>query len=249
MKKVLKPLLIAMAVAPLLASCMKSNSDYPQDRKYVTVASTGLSYYFVGDDGTTYFPGDVSRFKYDASETDGKRAIIWFTPLAEKKEGFDMNIALYSVADLLSKSVETAETIEQAEAAGNDQLAISDAAFQGDWLDIAFRIMISYDSKHHMTLLDNKTATAPETTPADYQYLEFRQKAENMQIDESPGEGIVSYKLGAYHPALTGKKGFYIRIINLNGNVEYVKIDYKAPEEKAAMQPRNIPTPNMDRIR
>ncbi len=260
MNRLLKFLMLSMAAAPLLVSCSMDAdapgdyADYPRYYAYVTVNVDGRSYYFTGDDGKTYYPGDVKRIDmYETTDEygdskDGRRAFIRFNMMYEPQSGYDYNVILYYVEDILSKTVEVAATEDEVEAAGDDRLRIEEAAFQGDWLDIIFEIETTPYSMHKMTLLDNRTIDAPAGMPADYQYLEFRQEAEDM-TGGNINKGIASYKLGAYHPAATGMKGFYVRINNLDGNVEYVTIPYKASTLNAVMQLKELPTPYMDRIR
>ena len=259
MNKFLKFLFIAIAAVPFLASCSKNgDSDYPRYSAYMTLNTgpMGIGYYFTADNGKTYYPSDVSRI-IPAYETvddddvskDGKRVAVYYNLLNEEKEGYDYNIALYFIGDILSKTVEVAETEEEVTEAGDDRLDIFNAAIQGEWLDIVFDIL-TYESTHKMTLLDNQTADLEDIeVPEDYQYLEFRQKTESKKQETGTlSRGIVSFKLGEYHPKTTGSKGLYIRIKSLNGDVVYKKLDYKAGTS-ASLQINSIPTPNMDRIR
>ncbi len=256
MNRFLKFIIAGMAIAPILAGCSKDDGDYPGYYAYVTVNTDGPSYYFTGDDGKTYYPGDVSRIippykalDKDGVSTNGKRAYIRFNYLSTKKDGFDYNIALYYIEDIQSQVVKVAESEDDVNAAGDGEMELSDSGISGGWLDILFRIETSRDATHKITLLDNKTVEAPSTMPEGYQYLEFRQSTTNMGSG-TLGYGIVSFKLDdTYNPAVTGKKGFYIRVRDLDGNVKYATIEYKAPSQKSTMELHRIPTPHMDRFR
>lgn len=241
-----KTLLVALAALPFLASCsMDGNADVPRNYAYVVVNEEVSSYYFTGDDDEIYYPAHV-RGGYDAKDKDGKRAVIYFNIEREVEDGYD--VAIYEVYDILSKEVEVADTEEKVEQAGDDRLMIWDAAIQGDWLDIAFRIESAQGATHKLTLLDNRTLeSTPPDMPEGYQYLEFRQKAENLHYG-SLNRGSVSFRLSdEYHPAVTGKKGLYIRIVNMNGNVEYYTVNYRARGGQT-MQHSPIPLPYMSNI-
>lgn len=229
MNKFLKIAIAAAALSAALISCSKDsdNYDYPRFGAFVVVNVDDGFYYFTGDDGETYYPTDITRIgHYSAKERDGKRSYIYFNMLPEKKEGYDYNIALYAVENILSKTVETAENDEQLAEFGDDQVRIEAAKISDKWLDVTFSLMNQRDSEHKMTLFDNKTAEVPADMPADYQYLEFRHKAINYHYGELR-TGIASYDLGDYHPSVTGKKGLYIRFKNLRGNVEYATIKFE----------------------
>lgn len=233
MIKILKPIFIASAALPLIFSCTKVEHDFPKYGNLVTVAVEDDFYYLIGDDGKTFYPGDESRIgRYDTKDKDGKRAYIYYNLLPEEKEGYDYNVALYNIIDILSKSVETAETEEQVSDAGDDALAVHHARIRGRWLDISFSLMTDNGSTHKMTLLDNRTVEAPESMPEDYQYLEFRQLGDNT-FDRYLGFGYVSYDLGGYAPSVAETKGLYIRIKNLRGEVEYLKVPAAAEESPA----------------
>lgn len=256
------PFILTAAAALLaFASCSmgKDGDYYTEYYVYATLDVDGDSYSFTDDDGETYYPGAVSgnarTYKTtdtDGNSKDGKRVFIRFNMLTEKKEGFDYNIAVFYIEDILSKAVEVAETAADVEAAGDDRMTIHKAVFQGEWFTIAFQLRHSYNALHKITLMDNKTATPPKDmldNYPDYQYLEFRQLAENMEGTGSLADGIASFWLGdEYHPAKTGKKGFYIRVMNLDGHEEYFRFEYSKTGSTLMLQQNNTPTPNLDRI-
>lgn len=243
MNRFFKTLLIAMAVVPAFMSCSKdSDSDYPQWRGWITVHEDDNFYYFSDEDGKTYYPGDVRRVGYyNAKDRDGKRVYIEFNFLNEQEEGYDYNIALYYIDNILTKTVEVAETEDDVKEAGDGRLAVNWAEIDGRWLDIVFSLTADYGSTHKMTLLDNRTQEAPETMPEGYQYLEFRQLPDNF-YNGYLGRGYVSYDLGEYAPKVSGKKGLYIRIRDLHGEIKHLSIKYTAPEENQALH-GNKPVP------
>lgn len=233
MKNVMKTLAVCLAASLVLVSCNKNkNGDYYDYMGIMTVTVDDNTFYFTDNSGETYFPGDVTRFKYstvdgEGDSKDGRRVYVFFSFLSREAEGYDYNIALYGVDDILSKEVEVATTEEEVEAAGDDRIVITDALLGNEWLDIKYTIATSYGSTHKLTLLDNQTAEVPEDMPANYQYLELRQDADISGYEYD--SGLVSYRLDGYSPAITGKEGFYVRIRDLEGSVKYVSIKYNAP--------------------
>lgn len=257
MKNLFKTLFGLAVASLLLTACSDDESDYPQYAAYVTVVvpapgplayADAPAYYFLSDEGDKIAAGDVSRigrYKTENEEgvsKDGKRAFIYFNYINQPLPGFDDNVALYQIVDILSKNVEVATTQEEVTAAGDNAMSLEEAKIRGEWLDIAFSLFTSKDAKHKMTLLDNKTVTAPADMPADYQYLEFRQNADGIN-GSYRAQGYVSYKLGDdYHPAKTGKKGLYIRVNTIGDAVKYYKIEYKAPADGTQRNQKLAPT-------
>lgn len=236
MEKMIKVVFTVMSVMSVCVSCNMDDNDYdePQWSSYVTVATDDNSFHFVGDGGEKVYPGDVSRIGgYDKDGKNGKRAYIFFNYLSNKVEGYDYNVALYRVMDILSKEVEVAKTEEDINEAGDDRLIIDYIKIRGEWLDINFSLMTENNAKHKITLLDNTLAVPPTDMPADYQYVELRQNAGGAH-GQYIGLGNVSYKLNGYHPSVTGKKGLYIRVNTVRSGIEYYKINYSMPEPHSA---------------
>ncbi|MEG2370843.1 MAG: NigD-like C-terminal domain-containing protein [Alistipes sp.] len=219
--------LALLAIVPLLQSCNDADGDYPSLAALTTVqVPAGTSdYYFHLDNNKTVYPGDKSRIgAYDTTDKDGKRAIVYYSLLDQKKEGFDYNATMYDIVDVLTKKVEVATTAEEVKPFGNDRINIKQVWISGGWLNILYVLETSGLKSHKISLIENKTATAPAGMPADYTYLEFRQFADGDNVGRLYSN-YVCYKLDAYDPAVTGKKGFYIRVNGLGGNVSYLTVD------------------------
>lgn len=252
MIKHLKPVFFSIFALPVIFSCNKTNPDVPRSQGYVNVTLEDGSYYFTDDRDKTYYPADVSRIgTYPTEDTEnGNRAYVWFNTLsASEREGFDYDIALYGVVDILTKTVEVAETEEDVANVGDDPLELQHIGLSSRWLDIRFVLYTDGDEEtvHSMTLLDNRLAT-PENVPEGYQYLEFRQSGNNKN-DRILGAGNVSYDLGAYAPSVTGTKGLYIRINSLSGSVRYERVDYNAQKENSAFSGKSAPSDGFLSIR
>lgn len=236
MKKIGLFILTALIAGSLLPSCNDSDADYPNYKALVTVRTDGeASYYFDFDNEQTAFPGDTRRIGYYKAE-EGQRAMILFNYLDAKAEGYDNNISLYAIMDILTKDPKIVTTREELDAVGNDPLDIVGAEYGtpqiwigGGHLNINFALMGSPDSKHEMILLQDKTPEAvPETD--GYTNVEFRQKATGL-IGHNYQSGWVSYRLGDLDPALSGSKGLNVRVKTLSGAVKYYKVDVQNDEK------------------
>lgn len=235
MKKIKLALLAVAAALPLLQSC---NDDYnPIYSAYVTVNTTGTAdYFFTMDNGKTLYPAQ-KKFPFNPTDADGnskngKRAFIIFDYLNKSQvAGYDHSIVLYDAGDILSKNVETAESTADAdERFGNKLILVKDRGLNDKWLSIIYDFPYSPNTSYHrISLVNNLQAELPTDMPQDYTYLEFRHKEESSnESKNSYMSNIVSYDLGDLHPAVTGKKGLYIAIINSEGEPTYEKIDYSA---------------------
>lgn len=212
--------------AAILTSCNDSDGDYPGYQPiWTTVHTIGLSdYYFTHNNGETLYPSDKSRIgAYEA--TEGQRAIIAFNILPEPIAGYNHNIALYGIRNILTKDPVTVTTEEQLKEIGDDNIQILDTQVGGGYLDIYFAATES--SNHTLNLIVNKVDDASATAPEGYTAVEFRQSAAD-QISVYAKEGYVSFRLGELDPAVSGSKGLYIRFKNLSGNIEYLKAEIPA---------------------
>lgn len=231
-KQLLSPLLL-LGLMISGTACDKVESDYPSYLSFVTVQvpeESPADYYFLFDNQQKVWPGNKSRVMYNSNQKDGKRAIIYFDYLSQQQPGYDFNIDLYSVMDILSKEVEVAETTDDILELGDDRIGVSEACIRGGWLDIYYYFPTNGlgTSSHRLSLVDNHTATPPADMPSDYIYLEFRQNADGDTSGLSMSRSYVSYRLGEYDPTVTGHKGICLRVAPHHGEVTYLYIE---PEE------------------
>lgn len=230
--------LIAPLLLLLFASCERETGDYPSYVSFVTVEypdGAPADYYFRFDDGTTAHAGD-SRVYYAAEGRDSCRAVIYFNLLPETSPGFDRNIALYGVVDILSKEVETASTEAELTALGEDAIGVRSAALRGGWLDIYYYFpSAGIGAKHRLSLVDNRTASPSDGLREGYTYLEFRQNANGDTSGPLQNSDYVSYRLGDYDPARTGARGICLRVTppDKPGSVNYLYIE---PETTGSAQ-------------
>lgn len=234
MKKVKFTLFVALAMVSFLQSCNDNDGgDYATLVAMTTLKVDGDDFHFVLDSDDTVFPGAKSYYgtypliDKDDNSKDGKRAIIYFTPMEQPKEGFTYNAVMYRIIDVLTKPVDIVTTEEELEPFGNAPMEIEDVWTGNGWLNILYSISAGGHKSHRISLVDNKSVTPPSETPEGYVYLEFRHHDDNDR--GYLRRNYVSYKLGAdYDPEITGAKGFYIKILNFNGNAEFVKVEAKS---------------------
>ncbi len=241
MKKQFKLFFLLAIVVFSVTSCSKGayEPDYPQWGAYVTVATDGVKYSFIGDDGETYKPVDMSRVPYyNPANKDGKRASIYFNVLRTVQEKLNYEIAVYELYDILSKEVEVVDTEEKLKEVGDSPMSIGYIGINAQWLDIKFALMTVPSAMHKLTLCDNTLVNPPTDMPSNYQYLEFRQKPSG-DLGQYLADGNVAYELGDYHPTVTGKKGLYIRVNTIESGVKYFKVDYE-PQPKSALRQETL---------
>lgn len=235
MRNFFKFFMAMVAVSALATSCDKiDEGDFPKWYSYVTLNELTDGYYFTADDERTIYPGRTTRYpNYDAEGKNGDRVFIYFNKLEEAYEDYDLNIDLFQIINILSKSVEPAESSEDLEEFGDDGIDLTKAALTGGWLDVSFQVELSYSSKHKISLIDNKVDEAPKSMPEGYQYLELRHLCDSLGSLTYVQDGFVSYKLGrSYDPEYADTKGLYVRYKNIDGNINYLQIDYDPSEDE-----------------
>ena len=225
-------LFVALIAVPFLHSCDDDQGSYPDYASMCTVkVIDDNNYYFQLDNDDTVYPLDKSNIPYystkndDGESKDGKRTIIYYSKLDTKTEPYTNDIALYyGVIDILTKPIDVATTELELAEYGDDPIVIENGWTDNGWLNILFVINQGGYKSHRISMVDNKTISAPEDMPEGYQYLELRHDDFNdLGVYR---DGYVSYKLSdEYNPEVTNKKGFYIKVSNFNGDVKYVTID------------------------
>ena len=235
MKKFKLFLLAAVAVLPLLQSCNDSDVEGADSRALVTILNPGgiaSGYYFKADNGQTFFPAQYAAATGGYNPEDGQRAFIYYSLLAEKSQKYDFNIKLYGISEILTKDVESMDASNEAEF-GDDPIALVtlnggsnyDCLISAGYLTCSFSIKAVGSEKHKISLV--RSASADETEDPNYTLLELRHKADDMGSDTpTTKSSMASFKLNAYDPAITQKKGLKIRYKDLDGNLQYALIDY-----------------------
>lgn len=221
------PLLLVLLTL-MFQACNDSDGDYA---RYWTVATVhplgGSDYYFTTDRDRSIYPGDKSRIAaYEAVE--GQRAFIWFDHLTEPAEGYDYNVVLYNIENILTKEVETATTLAELDQMGDDPIQMVGWQLGGGYLtlQVAFR---SLGGTPHILHLVNNEASIAEEAPEGYVGLEFRHDAQG-DSEGRYGYGYVSFRLGDFDPLATGRKGIYLRTRTPDGDVKYISIEPEKSE-------------------
>ncbi len=250
MKKLrLITLIMMLPLLPVLHSCLDDNDE---EERYFSVNTVKVpdetnnkDFYFLQDDGTKMFPGNAQYLhNYEAKE--GQRAFVIYTKLDEPVQGYDSNIEVWNIVDILTKDIVNL-TPENEEEIGDDAINVPYMWVAQGYLTIEFQYYGTHreDKKHFLNLVINEL---PEETPAaappaegenddEYVYLEFRHNSEG----DSPallGEGYVSFKLDKIAPKLEGKKGLKIRVKTLYDGVQVQTIDFDSPTS-STMNERN----------
>lgn len=221
MKNLKRLIFSLLIVFPFLQSCNKD--DMPKSLAMVTVKVINEGeYYFVSNRGNTLYPGDKSEIGPYPAE-DGQRAFIYFEELPEPASGYDYNIKLYAIEDILTKPV-IPMTDETRDSIGDDPATVSQASITGGYLNLEIYVPSGYRTCM-LNLVENRTGEQPPFDPdPDYTYLEFRVRADGAFFGP-PSRAYVSFKLNEYDPALTGKKGIIIRSKPIDEEIRYIKIE------------------------
>ncbi|MDR0961262.1 MAG: NigD-like protein [Mediterranea sp.] len=225
MKKFKKLILLACVAItlPMLQAC-DDDKGYPVDAlaaDWATIRTTGSAFYLDSDEWGTCWPVNLNLGHYKA--VDGKRALLFFSPIYDNFEGYDHAVKIIEINDALTKSAEKL-TEENTDTLGNDGVYIfkGDMSVSNGYLNIIFQQNLpkSPDTKHRISLV------------ADPAY--FTDNKEGRETDaENPGvdaDGYVHVELrynsygdtsGYYRPALVS---FNLSPLNFPADSKGLKI-------------------------
>lgn len=190
----------------------------------------GTEFYFGLDDGKKMYPRDIKSIG-DYKPIDGQRAFVIFNHFEEKVPGYDYNIQVRRIVDILTKDIVTLGEGENTEEnLGNDKINITYMWITNDlkYLTIEFQYYGTHNSeKKHFLNLAIKDLEVVPTKVEDNEYitLEFR----HNKKDDSPeqlGEGYVSFKLDQIEPQIQGKKGLKIRVNTLYEGEKLLTVNF-----------------------
>lgn len=236
MKK-LKLVLLAVIIVltPTLYSCMNDDDKYSLIIATIKV-NEGKDYYFLMDDGNKVLPGDTTAI-HNYKVIDGQRVFVYFNELDEKVSGYDYNIKVVSIQNILTKGIIPITEATQ-DSIGDDPANLTYMWFGGGFLNIEFQMMGTYSSKTHMINLVRDEEN-PGEEEEGYVNLEFRHNA----YDDSPADRLVS--MASFKPPFTkdsNKKGLKIRVNSIYDGVKYYKIDFPKETEKSYYINKHIVT-------
>jgi len=179
----------------MLQSCLNDDDENRGTRFTIgTIEVIGEKEYFFNlDDGDKMYPSDTT-YIHNYTVENNQRVFIHFLPLEEDIPGYDYNVKLIQLENILTKDI-IPLTEETADSIGNDRINATSLWITGNYLNIEHQFFHSNnpDKKHMLNLVINETAETPD--PEDeYFTLEFRHNAYNDE-QRTPGWGIVSFRL------------------------------------------------------
>ncbi|WP_295940517.1 NigD-like C-terminal domain-containing protein [uncultured Alistipes sp.] len=232
MKKLSLFLLVAF-IAVSFSSCNDSDGDYAKSWAYVSVKQLANNdYYFVLDNSKTVYPGDKSRVPGYTPEED-KRVIILFNQLRTAAEGYDYNVALYSVLSVFKGETKIVTTEEELEELADDQtsLFLENSTFNSNYLNLGIGFNATDLSKHKFYLVRNDvTEVDAEHRKEGYLNLEFRHDADGDTNGFSHDNRYVSFDLEEFKADLQGKTGIIMRIQTRLNGVRYIELNLPKSE-------------------
>lgn len=239
--------LIALAAVltliPTLQSCLDDDdSSYPSlaISTIKTLEGVDKGYYFGLDDNTKLYPGDTTAI-HNYALINGQRAFVQFYFLDEPKTGYDYNVKVEQIINILTKDIVDL-TEENAEDIGDNNINATSLWITQGYLNIEFQYFGTNnpDKKHFLNLVRNTLATG-ENDEEGYISLEFRHNVKGDSPDR-PGEGYVSFKLDKIAEEMKDAKGLKVRVKTLYDGERFYKIDFK--KEKSVPTSMNIKVPS-----
>lgn len=230
----------AIIVFPVLQSCLDDDEDDSQVLVISTINRMGedsKEFYFTLDDGKTMLPNNAHLWSGKEYQ-DGQRAFVMFNTLDEPVKGYDYNIEVEQIAEVLTKDIITmGEGDNTEEKIGDDKINATYLWITQDkkYLTIEYQYYgtHSQDKKHFLNLVINPVPEDPATeenesdtsTEDKFINLEFRHNSEG-DAPAHLGEGYVSFKLDEIKEKMEGKKGLRIRVKPLYGEIKKHEIEF-----------------------
>lgn len=203
--------MLAFLLMPLLQSCVDNDNKLSSRFTIGTLKIIeGNEYFFNLDEGDKMYPSDTS-YIHNYALIDGQRVFIHFLPLEEDVPGYEYNVKLIQLQNILTKDI-IPLTEETADSIGNDRVNISTPWISGNYLNIEYQYYHSNNEakRHMLNLVMNETPDAPAPEEG-YINLEFRHNAYDDE-QRTTGWGIISFKLEEIADQLQGKDGLKILV-------------------------------------
>lgn len=217
-KTLLLTLAFVMVSTPFFQSCSTDS-----DNMFFTIATFRITenneVYFVLDQGEKMYANIQSSGRIE----DGQRVYVSFDILDEPMSGYDYNIRVLDIQEILTIAPITL-TEENAHSIGDDKINITDMWFGDGYLNIQFQFYGTRNSskQHLFNLVYNAIEDVDKDTEDGYVNLELRHNA----YDNQPIEifsGIAAFK-GPF--ADKNMKGLKVRYNSIYDNIKYRKIDF-----------------------
>lgn len=156
----------------MLQSCLNDDDENRGTRFTIgTIEVIGEKEYFFNlDDGDKMYPSDTT-YIHNYTVENNQRVFIHFLPLEEDIPGYDYNVKLIQLENILTKDI-IPLTEETADSIGNDRINATSLWITGNYLNIEHQFFHSNnpDKKHMLNLVINETAETPD--PED-EYFHF----------------------------------------------------------------------------
>lgn len=220
----------ALATAPLLQSCLDDDNG-PNEALVIStinkISPDSKEFYFTLDNGKKMHPDNMQGWSGKDYE-EGQRAFVIFNKLEQPVEGYDYNIQVRQIREVLTKDIVTMGGENTEEKIGDDKINATYMWISSDrkYLTIEFQYYGTHstDKKHFLNLVINDAQPSPATDD-DFINLEFRHNSEG----DSPihlGEGYVSFKLDEINERMEGKKGLRIRVNTLYNDIQTKEVKF-----------------------
>lgn len=230
---VLFSLLAVMAI--FASSCDDDNgSDVTYQYAFVNIVTDGSTTYFENSNGTYYctnIPSELSSQAYN-----GRRAYInYVLNTSNINSYYDYTITLVGCLITAQGEVVPASSAEEVESYGTNGISTNSTSYNytDGYLDlpVSFYAQSDEDATYEFTLVVPDESLIPETAvvPDGYIYMELRLKITGDGTENSTStSSIVSFELPTdYRPNGTTIKGFYVRVMNSNGDSSYVTLSFE----------------------
>ncbi|WP_108823172.1 NigD-like protein [Dysgonomonas sp. Marseille-P4361] len=227
-------LIIIGALAVSFSSCLDDdNDDYADWFDFVTINELEDGKYdFTLDNGDKLWIGSPQHISLKPKY---ERAIVYYSLLDEKKEGYDQVIKLYDFFDILTKKpiYIAPEDVQKQDSIGYDKIKVYSIREGGGYLNISFGYNAAGKEAHMINLVSAKEDLGVND---DVIKLEFRH---NQKDDPAhyPAEGYVSFDLTPFVIDGRDKVEFEISWTDFSGETRSKKIEYdlKKTDTKASV--------------
>ncbi|WP_308745874.1 NigD-like protein [uncultured Bacteroides sp.] len=225
-----------MTTMPILQSCL-DDDDSPSDLLVIStinmMSQDSKDFYFTLDDGKKMYPSNGQGWN-NADFADGQRAFVMFNELEEPVGGYDYNVRVKEIKEILTKDIVTMDEEENnEEKIGDDKINATYMWINKDkkYLTIEFQYYGTHseDKKHFLNLVINNLTPAPtadeDSEEDEFINLEFRHNNEG-DYPQTLGEGYVSFRLDKIKEQMEGKKGLRIRVNTLYGGIKTYEVKF-----------------------
>lgn len=232
--------LAILTTMPMLQSCLDDDNG-PSEALVIStinkISPDSKDFYFTLDNGKKMHPDNAQGWS-GKDYKEGQRAFVIFNELEQPVEGYDYNILVRQIREVLTKDIVTMGGENTEEKIGDDKINVTYMWISNDrkYLTIEFQYYGTHseDKKHFLNLVINDAQPSPttdnadgdnENTGDDFINLEFRHNNEG----DSPvqlGEGYVSFKLDKIKGRMEGKKGLRIRVNTLHNDIQMKEVKF-----------------------